>query len=242
MTFKRHLKWYVFSVAGSVLLASVYAIGQTADWSDSKADHEGNKDRTKRSIFIVLYEGPLVHDQNWTLTAAPPGPDNQKPGGTCSMIPHDVHNAAGSGFERVTFEAERNDLGFWEMAWTETLVGVTSDGNNYAYRQHNTYTGPTTDGHTPRPNRGSPSGDDLGFLQVVPSNVNADSVDMVDQFALYPSGGALIASSHLHFIWRLRIPPVENDLPPDFFPALLDNKYIVNTHIQLAGEFGCDPL
>jgi len=229
--------------AGSVLLASVAVIGQTADTSEHS--REANRSNAKRGISVLLYEGPLVHDQNWIITAAAPGPDNQKStgfGGTCSMIPHDVHNAPGSGFERVTFEAERNDLGFWEMAWTETIVGLTTDGDNYAYRQRNTYTGVTSDGDHPRPNRSRPSDNDLGFLQVVPSNVIADSVDMVDQFALYAPGGLLVASSNLHFTWRLRIPPIEQDPIPDIFPALLDNKYVVSTHVQLAGQWGCDPL
>ena len=35
------------------------------------------------------------------------------------MIPSDVQNVAGSGFERITFEAERLDLGVWKMAWTD---------------------------------------------------------------------------------------------------------------------------
>ena len=76
----------------------------------------------------------------------------------------------------------------------------------------------------------------------MPGNVNADSVDMIDQFVLQTPGEGVVASSHLHFVWRLQIPPIQKDPPPDFFPFLLDNKYIVHTHEQLAGQFGCDPL
>ncbi len=95
-----HLNWFA-SVAA--LLAALPAVELAAD--SDKVQASGRNE--KNSIATVLYEGPLVHDQNWHLTAGPPGPDNQKPGGTCSMIPHDVHNVAGSGFERITFEAER---------------------------------------------------------------------------------------------------------------------------------------
>ena len=73
-----------------------------------------NRGAAQGRTVTVLYEGPLVHDQDWTIRAGPAGPDNQKfraLGGTCSMIPSDVHNVAGSGFERVTFEAEWLGLG-----------------------------------------------------------------------------------------------------------------------------------
>ncbi|HEX4769702.1 MAG TPA: hypothetical protein VH351_02655 [Bryobacteraceae bacterium] len=235
MTLNSHLHRLASAAA---LLAALPAIGLAADSDNVQASGRNEK----HSIVTVLYEGPLVHDQNWHLTTGPPGPDNQKPGGTCSMIPSDVHNVAGSGFERITFEAERLDLGVWKMAWTETVIGTATDGNNYVYRQRNEYTAPTNDGRRPRPNRAPPSGDNPGFLQVVPGNVNADSVDMIDQFVLQTPGEGVVASSHLHFVWRLQIPPIEKDPPPDFFPFLLDNKYIVHTHEQLAGQFGCDPL
>ena len=83
--------------------------------NDNGEDHRrGAKDR----IFVVLYQGPRVGDPDWTIKSGPVGPDNQKfrdVGGTCSMIPSDVHNVPGSAFERVTFEAKRNHLNVWEM-------------------------------------------------------------------------------------------------------------------------------
>jgi hypothetical protein len=224
----------------AALLAALPAIGLAADSDDVQASGRNEK----HSIATVLYEGPLVHDQNWTIPAGPPGPDNQKagPGGTCSMVPHDLHNVAGSDFERITFEAQRLELGLWKMARTDTLTGTATDGNHYTYRQRFEFTAPTNDGKPPRPNRATPSGDDLGFLQVVPSNVNADLLDMTDQYVLQRFGGGVVASSNLHWTWRLQIPPIENDPPPAFFPFLLDNKYIISTHEQLAGQVGCDPL
>jgi hypothetical protein len=240
MTLNPHLNWLASAAASSVFIFALPASELAADSEAAQAE----KAKAKCRIFTVLYEGPLVHDQNWTVTAGPPGPDNQKagPGGTCSMIPHNIQNVAGSDFERITFEAERLDLGVWKMARTDTLIGTATDGNNYTYRQRIEYTAPTNDGKPPRPNTATPSGDDLGFLQVVPSNVNADSLDLIDQYVLQPFGGGVVASSHVHWTWRLQIPPVENDPAPDFFPFLLDNKYIVNTHEQLAGQVGCDPL
>jgi hypothetical protein len=192
------------------------------------------------------FEGPLVHDQDWTIKAGPAGPDNQKfraLGGTCSMIPSDVHNVVGSGFERVTFEAERLGLGLWKMAWADTVAGTATDGNNYTYYQRLEFTAPTNDGKASQPNRATPSPDNLGFLQVVPSNVNADSVDLIDLFVLQSPGGGVVANSHLHGTWRLQIPPAEMDPPPAFFPFVIQGKYIANTTTsQLAGQWGCDPL
>jgi hypothetical protein len=97
-----------------LLLLGAFAVvlplrGEDNDGGDHRS---GAKDR----IATVLYEGPLVHDQDWTIKSGPVGPDNQKfraVGGTCSMIPSDLHNAPGSGFERVTFEAKRNHLNIW---------------------------------------------------------------------------------------------------------------------------------
>ena len=116
---------------------------------------DNNGGHAKDSIALVLYQGPLVHDQDWTIKSGPVGPDNQKfraVGGTCSMIPSDVHNAPGSGFERVTFEAERNHLNVWEMVTTDTVTGTASDGNRYTYQNQFTYRGPTTDAQAPKPN------------------------------------------------------------------------------------------
>jgi hypothetical protein len=193
----------------------------------------------------VLYLGPLLHDQNWTIRSGPTGPDNQKfraLGGTCSMVPNDVSNEIGSGLEEVTFEAERLPLGIWKMAWTDTVSGNASDGNSYKYRQRFEYVGATTDGKAPRPSRAFPTAENDGFLQPVPSNVTADALDLNDFFLLQTSEGAVAASSHVHWTLRLQIPPVVMDPPPTFFPAVLFGGFIVNLHDQLAGQLGCDPL
>lgn len=207
-----------------------------------KDDHHRGRDKDK--ILVVLYEGPLVHDKDWMIKAGPPGPDNQKfraVGGTCSMIPNDLRNAPGSGFERVTFEAEKQHLGLWQMTRIDTVVGHADDGNPYTYQQRQDYIGTTTDGRPPRPNRGTPTSEFDGFLQIVPSNVVADAFDLHDFFMLRTPAGGLIASSHVHYTFRLQIPPVESDPPPSFFPFVIQG-YILNIHEQLAGQLGCDPL
>src|SRR4051794_33405410 len=76
--------------------------------------------RAQETLTFVLYEGPLSHDENWVIKAGPAGPDNLKAGvngGTCSLIPSDIGNAPDLSFERVTFEAQRDDLGIWHMEW-----------------------------------------------------------------------------------------------------------------------------
>jgi len=196
------------------------------------------------SISVVLYEGPLVHDQNWVIKAGPPGPDNQKFrafGGTCSMIPADLHNSAGSGFERVTFQAERQDLGLWKMTWTDTVTGTASDGNSYTYRQEDDYQSITTDGRPPRPNRAAPTTDSDGFLQFIATNVKPDATEVFDFFTLRNATGDVVANSRLHWTWRLQIQPADMDPPPDFFPAVVDG-FVLHTHDQLGGQTGCDPV
>jgi hypothetical protein len=209
------------------------------------AEDQGGK--AKDTIAVVLYEGPLSHDQNWIIKAGPPGPDNQKfrgIGGTCSMIPNDVNNATGSGFERVTFEAERDPLGIWKMAWTDSVTGTATDGNLYTYQQHHEFIGVTTDGKAPRPNRRlpTPGSDDTGFLQIVPNNVITDTLEMRDFFLLRTPTGSVVASSHLINAFRLQIPPVDTDPPPPGLPFLFQGRFIVSSHQQLAGQVGCDPL
>ena len=34
--------------------------------------------RNHHTAGTLLYEGPLVHDQDWTIKSGPVGPDNQK--------------------------------------------------------------------------------------------------------------------------------------------------------------------
>src|SRR5262245_26250794 len=97
----------------------------------------------------VLYEGPLVHDQQWVMTS---GTTNTQLlgvfGGTCSMIPSNVRNVR--GVEQVRFEAEYQGLGVWKMARVDTVVGnaVADSGQRYLYTYHvrHSYTGITTDG------------------------------------------------------------------------------------------------
>ena len=136
----------------------------------------------------VLYDGPLLHDQNWTIKSGPVSPDNQKNpsfGGTCSMVPNDVSIQTGSGRDRVTFEAEYTGLGVWKMAWMETVSGGASNGDEWHYQQRVEFSGTTTDGKAPRPNRSLPSPGNDGFLQAIPSNVSADTLDL-DRF-LHPA-------------------------------------------------------
>jgi hypothetical protein len=208
----------------------------------SGEDNEA-REAARHKIITVLYEGPLVHDRDWTIKSGPPGPDNQKfhgIGGTCSMVSSDVHNI--SGFERVTFEAERLGLGLWSMASVDNISGSATDGNNYHQYMRFGFSGITNDGEAPKPNRAPPSAQNEGFLQVVPSNVDADAIDLMDSFVLQSHAGGVLASSHAHWTWRLQIPPVSMDPPPAFFPFPLGGKYIVNIHKQLAGQLGCDPL
>jgi hypothetical protein len=205
------------------------------------AEDQGGK--AKDTIGVVLYEGPLSHDQNWTLKAGPRGPDNDKLqpfGGTCSMVPADVSNVF--AVENIVFTAERQSLGIWKMSWTDTVSGTATDGNRYRYQQRFDFIGPTTDGRMPKPNREVPAAGNDGFLQVVPSNVSSDALDFNDFFLLLTSSGDVAASSHVRAVFRLQIPPVSLDPPPSFAPVVLQGKYIPNIRQQLAGQAGCDPL
>src|SRR5262245_49477471 len=85
-----------------VSVAILAAIPLRGD-DDNREEH---RRRDEDRIFVVLYEGPRVGDPAWTIKSGPVGPDNQKfrdVGGTCSMVPSDVHNVPGSAFERITF-------------------------------------------------------------------------------------------------------------------------------------------
>jgi hypothetical protein len=213
--------------------------------SDEAKPNDQNERETKGKdqIVIVLYEGPLSHDQNWTIKHGAQGADNQKfrdLGGTCSMVSSDVSNLF--GFERVTFEADRKSLGLWKMSWTDTVSGEATDGNHYKYQQHIEFIGLTTDGLVPKPNRKAPSDGNAGFLQIVPDNVNTDSLDLTDLFILHSQEGKVIASSHVHSIFRQQIPPEALDPPPSYFPYVISGRYILNIPQQSAGQLGCDPL
>ena len=202
-------------------------------------------DNNKFTSFTVLYAGPLVHDQNWTITFGPPSSLNQASvlvGGTCSMVPHDVHEALGSSTERVTFEAERQDLGVWSMVWSDTVSGRTMDGNRYTYQARRSFSGVTNDGRPPQPSRAHPSPGNDGFLGTVPDNVNTDSIEINDFFLLQSAQGNILASSHVHWRLRQQIPPVASDPPPAFYPFIIQGRYIANIHEQVGGQLGCDPL
>lgn len=202
--------------------------------------------RGTRARQMVLYEGPLAHDTDWRITQ---GTNNNQSfrafGGTCSMIPANVRNSPGSATERVTFEAEHEGLGLWRMQWTDIVSGRASADSGaqyrYTYMQRWTFYGPSTDGRPPAPNRAAPNDSSPGFLRPVPDNVNADAVELHDIFILQEeTTGRLVANSHI--LWTLRLRTTPSEQPPAAFPAVVHDRYIVNTQQQLAGQLGCDPL
>lgn len=213
----------------------------SGDGSNDGEDHGGSS----RERVVVLYDGPLSHDQDWTLKAGPRGPLNLKrggdKGGTCSMIPGDVSNV--SALERVVFTAERGSFGLWKMSWSDTVAGTASDGNRYRYKQQYKYIGITSDGRPPRPDRGAPTGGEgTGYLIQLPSNVAADTLDFDDFFVLVTPSGDVQASSHVNGTLRTQIPPVALDPPPPAAPTIFLGHYIFSTRNVFAGELGCDPL
>jgi hypothetical protein len=222
------------------LTAMLPLVGKS--YGDASNDGEDHRGRFRERI-IVLYDGPLSHDQEWTIKSGPRGPENQIPqkrGGTCSMVPADVSNV--SAVERVVFTAKRESLGLWKMSWADTVSGSATDGNKYKYQQRFDYVGITTDGGMPAPNRAAPSGEGGGFLQILPSNVSTDTLDFNDLFLLTTPSGDVAASSHIRATFRLQIPPVSLDPPPPAFPNLLLGRFIFSIRNQLAGQAGCDPL
>jgi len=222
----------------TLLLPLAFAVALPLKADDGQRGHHN-------PTITVLYEGPLIHDQDWTIKAGPAGPDNQKGsefGGTCSMVPGDVSIETGSGRDRVTFESEYEGLGVWKMAWTDTVSGRASNGDQWHYQRRIEYSGTTTDGKAPKLNRSLPSPGNDGVMQPIPSNVTATTLDFNDFFILQPPGGDIDASSHIHFVLRRQIPPVAMDPPPDDLPIVFFGKYIINRHEQLSGQLGCDPL
>jgi hypothetical protein len=204
----------------------------------SAEDHAG---RAQDIRTVVLYEGPLSHDENWVIKA---GPDNGKAGvngGTCSLITSDISNASGSSFERVTFEIQRDDLGIWRMEWKDSVSGTASDGNLYTYQQRQTFTGVTTDSRAPRPSRAAPTSgtENTGFLSSVPSNVVIDALELRDFFLLRKADGDVVTSSHVYNIFRL---PRASDPPPTAPLVLFQQRFVLDTRQILAGQPGCDPL
>jgi hypothetical protein len=202
------------------------------------ADVRGGVERS-----IVLYEGPLVHDQQWVMT---PGTTNTQLlgvfGGTCSMVSSKVRNV--KGLEQVRFEAEYQGFGVWKMAWVDTVVGnaVADTGQRYRYTYHVriSYTGITTDGKAPNPSRAMPTPTSEGFLEAVPGNVVAAALKLKDLFMLQEeTTGRLVADAQVVGWLHFRTNPSEQ--PPAFFPFVLDG-YIATTLQTVAGEAGCDPL
>jgi len=236
---------HLFSVTTKpvVLLLAVSAALPVAGRSSGKDARDGDDNEGSRERVMVLYEGPLSHDQDWTITVGPRGPQNQVPhrrGGTCSMVPANLSNI--SAFERVTFTAIREHLGIWKMSWADTVSGIASDGNKYKYQQRYDFVGVTSDGDMPRPSRDKPVGGIGGFLVAVPGNVATDTLDFDDFFLLFTSSGDIAASSHISAVYRQQIPPASLDPGPLAFPAVAFGRYIINVRNQLAGQAGCDPL
>ena len=209
------------------------------------AEQDGKHEQAN-AFRIVLYEGPLVHDQNWKITKGTVNNDVYFPfGGTCSMVPSDVRNTLGSASEHVIFEAQPEPEGIWNMSWADSVSGraaaATGQRYRYTYQRRFTYKGAARDGGAPRPNRATPSATNEGFLQFVPGNVNADALELTDFFLLQEeAGGNLVASSNVRWIVRLRITPAEQ--PPAFFPVVVDGYIVSAIHDQLAGQLGCDPI
>jgi len=200
----------------------------------SREGHEKN---------AVLYQGPLVHDQQWVMTF---GTTNNQLlgvfGGTCSLIPSNVTNV--SGYEQVGFEAEDQGLGVWKTAHVDVVVGTavaeTGQRYRYTYTLRRSVIGISTDGKPPRPNRAMPTPTNDGFLDPVPSNIESAALTFEDFFLLMDEAtGRLVADAHVLGPFHRQIDPSEQ--PPAFFPFVLDG-YIATSLQTIAGEAGCDPL
>ena len=191
----------------------------------------------------VLYEGPLVHDQQWVMRR---GTTNTQIlgvfGGTCSLIPSNVRNV--QGWERVRFEAEHQGLGVWKVTHVDTVVGtaVADSGLRYSYTYNlrQSVTGITTDGKPPSPSSARPTATNPGFLEPVPGNIESATLEFNDFFLLRDEAtGQLVADANVVGWFHRRIDPSEQ--PPAFFPFVQDG-YIPTRLETLAGQAGCDPL
>jgi len=192
---------------------------------------------------VVLYQGPLVHDQQWVMTQGTTNTNRLGVfGGTCSLIPSNVRNLSGS--EQVRFESEYLGLGVWKVAHVDTVVGtavaVTGQRYRYTYNLRRSVTGITTDGKPPSPNRAMPTSTNPGFLDPVPSNVESAALRFEDFFLLIDEAtGRVVADANVLGWFHRRLNPSEQ--PPSYFPFVLDG-YIVTTLETIAGQAGCDPL
>jgi hypothetical protein len=216
-------------------------LGTTLEADDARGRSQENVAKPENNI--LLYEGPLVHDQEWVMRY---GTTNTQVlgvfGGNCSMISSNVRNVR--GFEQVRFEAAYQGLGVWKMAHVDTVVGnaiaATGQRFRYTYYLRRSYTGITSDGKAPNPNRAMPTATSPGFLEVVPPNVIAASFKFEDIFLLLDDETSrLVANNHLLASFHWRSDPAEQ--PPPFFPFVLDG-YILTDYKQLSGQAGCDPL
>ena len=135
----------------------------------------------------LLYQGPLVHDQQWVMRR---GTTNTNLlgvfGGNCSLIPSNVSNVR--GFEQVRLETEYEGLGVWKVTHIDTVVGtaVAAAGQRYTYTYNlrRSVRGITTDGRPPSPNRARPTETNPGFLDPVPNNIESTTLEFNDFFLL----------------------------------------------------------
>jgi hypothetical protein len=142
--------WHAAVLVSATQLALFPLNGQAPEIPETARLREGPERN------IVLYQGPLVHDQEWVMRR---GTTNTNLlgvfGGNCSLIPSNVRNL--SGFEQVRFEYEHQGLGVWKMAHVDTVTGTavaeTGQRYRYTYRLRRSVTGITTDGRPPNPNR-----------------------------------------------------------------------------------------
>jgi hypothetical protein len=209
---------------------------------DSATNIDGDS-RSRFHIDTVLYQGTLVHDQEWVLTR---GTMNNQVlgvlGGTCSTVPSNISNVR--AFERVHFKAEYQGFGVWKMNHTDTVVGTaiaeTGERYRYTYNLSSSTTGVTINGKPPHPSRTMPTSTNQGFLEPVPSNIESATLKLEDMFLLLDrASGHLATDAHVLLSLHRAIDPSEK--PPSFFPAPFDG-YIASTFQTVSGQAGCDPL
>jgi hypothetical protein len=207
------------------------------------ATGETGRPRGGPEKITVLYQGPLVHDQQWVMRR---GTTNTNVlgvfGGNCSLIPSDVSNVG--GVEQVHLETEYEGLNVWKVTHVDTVVGtaVAASGQRYTYTYNlrRSVRGITTDGKPPRLNRAMPTATSPGFLAPVPDNIESASLEFNDFFLLREEAtGRLVADANVIGVFHRRIDPSEQ--PPAFFPFVLDG-YIATRLETVAGQAGCDPL
>ena len=192
---------------------------------------------------IILYQGPLLHDQQWVMRR---GTTNTNLlgvfGGNCSLIPSNVRNSR--GFEQVRVETDYEGLGVWKVTHVDTVVGTavadTGQRYTYTYNLRRSVRGISTDGRPPNPNRAMPTETNPGFFDPVPNNIESAALEAEDFFLLREEAtGRLVADAKVIGVFHRRIDPSEQ--PPAIFPFVLDG-FIVTKIETVAGQAGCDPL